>query len=582
MPLAIESQTPADVLSKPGQTITAQPKHVDLPGGPTETNTQQPDTLPTQNIANDDEAKRRIKNPPARGLFARLMRWLKNIFLTAELNAEERANLSEVEKRKLLEKELTADAKTGYDRLINCLTRLGICHISTSKDRKTIKKVRFWDIEMEPDAIWYGVDMQRLPFGVSVSQLISEETVTNLSLAVGHRVSCRWDEKSGVWYCVERASGTFGIPNHVNLSEMWDKIPASRDNLTIPIGITHNGKAVYDSLDSMIHLLVAGTTGGGKSNFLNVILCTLIRRNRPNQLQMVLVDLKNGLEFNFYGAIPHLIKVDGVAPTGIINDREGVPGLLTWLIREGERRMGVLLEAGAKNIGQYNAHRQGSNRMTQIVLVIDEWADIIMASNGKDSQDKLINIVQRMRAVGIHAIVCTQVPQSIVLSTMVKANLPGKFAFSCSSLQGSMAILNSGHAVNLQPRGRCVWQFQAEVQIQTPFITQAIIEETVQASITGSLAQAKTRHDVTPEEIREWSLRENNGYLNQALLETRYKTRGITQDELRGWLKSWEGQTYTIGSSQYIVEPGNNRRARRLVAVTDPNPNQTEQEKNNV
>jgi DNA segregation ATPase FtsK/SpoIIIE-like protein len=567
MPLTVESQTPADVLSQPGQSQTVAPRPVELPT-PTDTNSQQPNTLPTQAMLNDDPGKRRIKNP-VRKLFARLMRWLKNIFISPELNSEERANLSETDKRKLLERELTADAKTGESRLVNCLTRLGICYITTNKDRKTTKKVRFWDIEMEPDAIWYGVDMQRLPHGVSVTQLISEETVTNLSLAVGHRVSCRWDEKSGVWYCVERASGTFGIPNHVNLSEMWDKIPASRDNLTIPIGITHNGKAIYDSLDSMIHLLVAGTTGGGKSNFLNVILCTLIRRNRPNQLQMVLVDLKNGLEFNFYGAIPHLIKIEGVAPTGIINDREGVPALLNWLIREGERRMQVLLEAGAKNIGQYNAHRQGSNRMTQVVLVIDEWADIIMASNGKDSQDKLINIVQRMRAVGIHAIVCTQVPQSIVLSTMVKANLPAKFAFSCSSLQGSMAILNSGHAVNLQPRGRCVFQFQAEVQIQTPFITQTIIDETVQGAITGHSAEAKTRHDVTPEEIREWALRENNGFLPQNLLETRYKTRGITQDELRAWLKSWEGQTYTIGSSQYTVEPGNNRRSRRLVAVTD-------------
>ncbi len=572
-----DTAIPDDVLSQTGQTNPIKTTQTDSPMQPGEA---QPDAPQNQIInAQNNEAplQSRLSNPPSRRWTKRLARWLKGIFIKRELDAEEVANLSEEKKRKLLYQQLLAESRVAEGRMIECLTRLGMCWITERGGRRTVRKVKFSKVKMEPNALWLRVNTGKLPHRVSVTQLTDQETVTNLSVAVGHKVSCQWTEE-GVWYVMERASGTFGIPNHVNLQDMWDAIPASRDRLTIPLGVTFNGKMVYDSLDNMVHLLIAGTTGGGKSNFLNVIICTLVRRNQPDQIELLMVDLKGGLEFNYYDKIPHLRKIEGVAPSGIINERDGVAPLLDWVIKEGERRMKVLLEGGAKNIGEYNAHRRGGNRMTQMIVVIDEWADVKLGKGGPETEQRLANAVQRMRAVGIHIILCTQVPQREVIGTMIKANLPSKFAFNCASLQGSMSILSTGHALQLNPRGRCVWQFQDEIQIQTPYISKATILDTVAAAITGSASAVRASHDVTPEEIRDWALQENNGYLSQARVEQRYKGRGISQDQIRDWLKSWEGKTYVIGSSEYRVEPGDfkAKRARRLVVIVDE-PTQTNQ-----
>jgi hypothetical protein len=576
--IQIDTVSGGQVTSAPGQADTAIAKPAESPGVASITNPDNPDIRPIQATENLEPLRRRIANPPRRNWLSRFIRWLKKIFLKRDPTPEELAELNEDTKYRMLANVLTTETRVGEKRLKEALTRIGICSITTKKDRRIIKQVQFIEALMEPNAIWYRVNMRKLPFGVSVVRLTDEETVTNLSMSVGHKVSCRWQETTGVWYAVERASGTMGIPNHVNLAELWEKIPASRDNLTIPIGISNNAKQVYESLDNMVHLLIAGTTGGGKSNFLNVVLCTLIRRNRPDQLEMLLVDLKGGLEFNYYDGIPHLRKIPAIAPTGIIYERDQVAPLLNWVIHEGERRMAVLLKAGAKNIGEYNAHRRGLARMAQMVFVIDEWADVKLGKGGKETEERLANAVQRMRAVGIHVILCTQVPQSQVLGTMIKANLPAKFAFSCADLQGSMAILNNGHALQLQPRGRCIYRFQDEATVQTPFIPKNLILETILGAKGGGIyGEVKKRHDVTPEEIREWSIRENNGWLTQSSIETRYKVRGISQDELRSWLKEWENQTFIIGSSVYRVEPGTNNRGRRLVVTQDqtqPDPQQ--------
>jgi DNA segregation ATPase FtsK/SpoIIIE-like protein len=568
----LESAPAGELISKPGAIDTEQevPTVAESVGA---TTTDIPNTLPVNPIDNDDPMKSRIRNAASRKKLARFIRWMKRIFrkhVMHILTPEERAEVEEIQRRQALYKQLKAESRVAEKRMINCLTRLGICYIRRKKDSdiKEIKTVRFRRIQMEPNALWFQVNMDNLPFGVSTRMLIDQDTINNLSNSVGHNVQVRWSAEAGVWYIIERASGNMGIPNHVNLPDMWDKIPASRDPLTIPVGLTNNSRRVYQSLDEMVHLLIAGTTGGGKSNFLNMIICTLIWRNRPDRLQMLMVDLKGGLEFNYYEGIPHLIKIPVLAPTGIVYERDDVAPLLDWVIAEGERRMAVLLKAGCKNIGEFNGHKK-KNLMTQIVVIIDEWADVKLGKDGKDVERALANAVQRMRAVGIHMIVCTQVPQREVLGTLIKANLPAKFAFNCADLQGSMAILNSGHAMNLQPKGRCIFRFQDEFQIQTPFIAKTLILDVVHGAIQGKFQEFTKGHDVTEDEIRTWAVRENNGWLIATQTYNHFKQRGITQKELVNWLQRWEGEEFLIGSSLYKLVPGDGQRGRRLVVVEE-------------
>lgn len=564
---SVMSNAQTDVLSGGNETVTSAQPAESISQEGKEVSTTPPNTQPINAIENDDPARRRINNA-VRGLIKKGMDQIKRILIPPVPSPEELGAMNDEEKLKALSKPvLFPEARQAEGRIINCLTRMNVCYISRKGDKDIVKRVRLDYIRCALDLTYFHIDTDRLPHGVSISQLESQEVINNLSVAVGHKINYRWNEKSGCWYIMERASGTMGIPNHVNLAELWNRIPASKDTLTIPLGLSQNKKIVWESLDDMVHLLIAGTTGGGKSNFLNVVLCTLIRRNKPDRLQLLLVDLKGGLEFNYYEGIPHLLSIP-TAPKGIVYERDDVPPLLDWVIFEGQHRMKILLEDKKKNIGEYNAHRQ-SGRMTHLVVVIDEWADVKLGRGGAEAEIRLANAVQRMRAVGIHVIVCTQVPQSIVLGTLIKANLPAKFAFSCADLQGSMAILNNGRALNLQPKGRCIYRYQSEIEIQTPFIPKSTIEREVQAAIEGTEANDDIKCDVTQEEIREWSLRENNGWLKRDTLYAKFKDRGLSKHVLEGWLKEFDGKEYLIGSTLYQVNPTDFQKPRRLIAKED-------------
>lgn len=520
-------------------------------------------------MMNENPLKRRIANPGRRGIVAGLFRFIRRR-VKREHTAEELAAMKEAEYRKQLYKVLQAEAKIAGARMIEALTRLGICYENKKSggvftDR--FVKVRFSRVLMEPNALWFKVS-PRLPYGTSYMQLMDEKVTYDLSMSVGKHVVAHYSEPAGFWFMVERAAGKFGIPNHVNLVDMWNAIPESKDRLTIPVGVAQNGRMIFESLSDMIHCMVAGTSGGGKSNFIHVMLTTLIRRNRPDQLKMVLVDLKGGMEFGFYEGTPHLIPVPDVTNSGIVNDREFVPDLFNWLIHEGERRMVLLRESKAQNIAQYNAHRK-KNRLPRFVVVIDEWSDVMLSGAGKRSETLLMNIVQRMRAVGIHVILSTQTPTKQVISLPVRANLPAKFAFPCANQHASIAILGNAMAHNLAPVGRCIVQstILGQIQIQTPFIPLPMVIETVTGAQTGNFTTKSASHDVTPDEVWVWAIRENYGWLSVDMLYKQFRARGLTVDELRGWLAELEAEeNHVIDSTIYRVQQSAGNRPRRLVA----------------
>lgn len=493
---------------------------------------------------------------------------------------------TEKAKRKAMEKLLREEAREYKKRMINVLNRMGKCYQykrsgggGLLSGGPAVKSVHFDSCVMQPDALYFRVDTLRLPYGVSVTDLADPAIVTDMSLVCQKRVSCQYTEAVGFWYIVERASGRLGIPSHVKFTDLLEAMPEHMDRLTIPLGVGENARPIYKSLGDMYSVLVGGTVGAGKSNILNVILCALIRRNNPHRLKMLLIDLKGGLEFNFYEGIPHLLSIErlpgfkeddamGHLHNGIAYYREQVPGVLRWVHNEGERRIGLLREAGYKDIARYNQNNR-RHALPHLLLMIDEWADVKMDKTiSADSEELLTNVAQRLRAVGIHVIVCTQVPKSEVLTTRIKGVLPAKLAFSCPTIQGSMAIIDNGHAKELSPKGRCVFQWQDETQVQTPYINDEIIREIVEGAKVGKFDALEHTHDVTLLEILGWALANDNGNLTVNRLLKVYEPRGITQAELRDWLKEIENTEVIIGSATYQVEPGAGSRPRRLVAIS--------------
>lgn len=526
---------------------------------------------------NPNPWQKNIHAHPPRNPWRKLFLWIIPRLFSREkkYTPEELMMLEEQKRRELLENTLREEAELYKRRIINTLDRLELCYRYKKSERDFLmsgrQSVRMDWIVMQPDAHYFRIDIMSLPRGVSVRNLFDEQVLTDLSIACGRRVSGEYSEKTGAWFIVERATGVFGIPDHVRFQDMFAGFPASADGLSIPLGITVNSKPVYRSLGTMYSMLIGGTIGSGKSNILNVILCSLIRRNSPERLKLLLVDLKGGLEFAYYEGIPHLLSVPDVVEGGIAYYRQQVPEMLRWLLAEGERRIKIIKASGNKDIARYNqAHKK--KYLPHLILFIDEWGDVKLDPKiGRESEELLTNIAQRFRAVGIHVVLCTQMPKSEVVSTRVKAVLPAKIAFSTPTIEGSKAILDNGHAKGLTPPGRCVFQWSGEVLVQTPFINERIIRDVVSGAISGEYQEISQGHDVTPLEVQEWALSNDNGYLSIRRLFEHFSPRGITRAELLEWLSEWEGQQFIVGTSLYHVDPASGSRARRLVAVNEDN-----------
>ncbi len=212
--------------------------------------------------------------------------------------------------------------------------------------------------------------------------------------------------------------------------------------LSIPLGKDVSGNVYTIDLAKMPHLLVAGSTGSGKSVCLNTLIVSLLYQNGPDELKLILVDPKR-VELTMFAGIPHLL----VPP--IINADDTI-NALKWTVREMERRLDVLSKIGARNIDGYNA--KSEEKMPKIVVIIDELADL-MTTSGREVESTIVRIAQMARAVGIHLVLATQRPSVDVITGLIKANVPGRIAFAVASQTDSRTILDMAGAEKLLGRG---------------------------------------------------------------------------------------------------------------------------------
>ena len=242
--------------------------------------------------------------------------------------------------------------------------------------------------------------------------------------------------------------------------------------LRVALGKNIDGETIYKAIDDMPHLLVGGATKSGKSVCMNTILISLLVKNKPSDLKLILVDPKK-VEMSFYEEIPHLV-------TPVINEPEMASIALKWSVDEMERRYDRLAKAHVKNIEDYN--RKASNNptlehMPYIVIVIDELADLMMTCSS-DVEDSIKRITQKARAAGIHLIVATQRPTVQIVSGNIKANIPCRIGFRVASFVDSNTILDEGGAETLLGKGDMLIKDNDEpIRVQGAYISDDEIND---------------------------------------------------------------------------------------------------------
>ena len=223
-----------------------------------------------------------------------------------------------------------------------------------------------------------------------------------------------------------------------------------KTSLALAFGRDVSGAALADDMTKLPHLLIAGATGSGKSVCINAMVASLLFRNTPDQLKMMMIDPKR-VELSLYNGIPHLL-----APVVVETDR--VVGVLNWVTREMDRRYRVFAQVGVRNVQGYNdlAAGRGDERMPYIVVFIDELADLMMVAP-EEVERSICRIAQMARATGIHMVIATQRPSVDVITGLIKANFPARIAFAVSSQIDSRVILDVPGADKLLGRGDALY-----------------------------------------------------------------------------------------------------------------------------
>ena len=288
------------------------------------------------------------------------------------------------------------------------------------------------EVEMEGANVGPRVTQYTLkpPANVKLTKITALENNLALDLAAHSiRMEAPIPGKRAVGIEVPNVKSATVRVSSIFQAQEWKDISSP---LAFAIGKDISGKAVAAALDKMPHLLVAGQTGSGKSVMINTILTSLLYRNSPSDLKLILVDPKQ-VELKPYDEIPHLL-----AP--VITEPEKCISALKWAVAEMERRYTALADASKRNIKEYNDAKKGEG-MPYIVIVIDELADLMMVA-ARDVESLIVRIAQKARAVGIHLVLATQRPSVDVITGLIKANVPARIAFTTASQVDSRTIID--------------------------------------------------------------------------------------------------------------------------------------------
>lgn len=395
--------------------------------------------------------------------------------------------------------------------------------------------------------------------GVKVSKIVSLHDDLALALAARDiRIEAPIPGKSAIG--IEVPNSEVAI---VSLREVLESEENAKPDSKLLFGLGRDvtGKAVMTELNKMPHLLVAGSTGSGKSVCINGIITSIIMRAKPHEVKMMMIDPKM-VELNVYNGIPHLL-----AP--VVTDPRKAAQALKKVVSEMERRYELFSHTGTRNIQGYNDYVQTFNdeneekhpKLPFIVVIVDELADLMMVASN-EVEDAITRLAQMARAAGIHLIIATQRPSVNVITGVIKANIPSRIAFAVSSSVDSRTILDGGGAEKLLGRGDMLFLGAGQskpVRVQGAFLSDEEVEKVVDFCIEQQKAQYQ--EDMIPTEVEQVAPHEETDELydeavqlvtemqtaSVSMIQRRFRVgysraaRIIDQMELRGVVGPYEG-----------------------------------------
>lgn len=423
--------------------------------------------------------------------------------------------------------------------------------------------------------------------GIKVSKIVNLADDIALSMAVaGVRIEAPIPGKAAVGIEIPNKDTTM-----VCLRELIDSaaFQNSKSKLTVALGKDISGQSVVTDLSKMPHLLIAGSTGSGKSVCMNTLINSILYKATPDEVKFLMVDPKK-VELGNYNGIPHLISP-------VVTDAKKAASALRWAVQEMERRYELFASNGVKDMPRFNKlseerlaaaeteeDKAGIEILPYIVVLIDELADLMMVAPA-DVEDAICRLAQMARAAGIHLVVATQRPSVDVITGIIKANIPSRIAFAVSSQTDSRTILDMGGAEKLLGRGDMLFYptgMPKPQRVQGVYVSDKEIDRIVEAvKIQGKpvyneeIGTAVVNAETSNEAEEEWDtliseatkLFIENGQASISLLQRRFRVgytraaRIVDQMEQRGLVGPYEGskpRQIKVTMSQYtdMVENG--------------------------
>ncbi len=402
--------------------------------------------------------------------------------------------------------------------------------------------------------------------GVKITRIASLENDLALALKCGHlRIVAPIPGKAAVGIEVPNSQGRV-----VTLKELIanDNFLGSSKKLTVALGKDIAGEVVYGSIKEMPHVLVAGSTGSGKSVCVNTFIASLIFKYNPEELRMVLVDPKR-VELTIYKGLPHLALP-------VVNDPKEAHLALKWLVREMEDRYQQLAHVGARDIDSFNqkmavkreAGEKDKYPMYYIVVLVDELADLMMTA--KDQvEDSITRLAQMARAVGIHLVLATQRPSVEVITGIIKANFPSRIAFQVFSKVDSRTILDMNGAEALLGRGDMLYLASGApkpLRLQGAFVTMEEIERLV--DFWTSQGGPQFSADLTPAKNNDLVTGDSEDELYDSAVEIVMRAKQASTSLLQRRLKIGYGRAARLLDDMQvrgIVGPADGNKPRKIL-----------------
>ncbi len=365
------------------------------------------------------------------------------------------------------EQNITEELRQNADCLVNTLQSFGV-------------QAKVIDISRGPAVTRYELQPGA---GVKISKIagLSDDIALNLA-AAGVRIEAPIPNKAAVG--IEVPNRNVSI---VSIREIIDsdEFRNAKSKLTVALGRDITGKIALADLSKMPHLLIAGSTGSGKSVCINTMIMSLLYKSSPDEVKLLMVDPKV-VELGVYNGIPHLL-------VPVVTDPRKAAGALNWAVSEMLNRYKAFADNGVRDISGFNAlaeNRDDLAKMPQVVIIIDELADLMMAAPG-EVEDAVCRLAQMARAAGMHLVIATQRPSVDVITGLIKANIPSRIAFAVSSHVDSRTILDAGGAEKLLGRGDMLFSpvgSPKPSRIQGCFVSDKEVEDVVRFIKDGGTA----------------------------------------------------------------------------------------------